>query len=159
MGVVNQRYAQIYQLPLLHLDSIQFLENWEEREEAEATQLVKTFLEEHSNWVIDGNYTQRFYEERLAKADKIIILEFSRWQCLKRVTQRYLTYRHQTRPDMTQGCEEKLDMDFIKWILYKGRSAEISNNYQRLKDCYPSKVYHLKNQKELDIFIKKEGLL
>ena len=35
---------------------------------------------------------------------------------LHRAMKRYITHFGKTRPDMTPGCPEKMDAEFIKWI-------------------------------------------
>lgn len=148
-STLAKKLSETYDLPVLHLDTIQFVENWVERETKEANTLVKQFMQ-NRQWVIDGNYQKFFQEERLEQADEIIILAFSRWTCLKRVISRYFTYRNTTRPDMASGCTEKLDWQFIWWVLYLGRK---NNPLSRLKSLcvkYPGKTVLLKNQKQLN---------
>ena len=30
-------------------------------------------------------------------------------------------YKGKTRPDMGEGCTEKFDLEFAKWVFFKGR--------------------------------------
>ena len=58
-------------------------------------------------------------ETRIDRADTVVFLDYSRWLCLYRSTKRQITYRNKTRPDLTPGCDEKLDpkfLKFLKWI-------------------------------------------
>jgi adenylate kinase family enzyme len=48
--------------------------------------------------------------------DTIIFLDFPRWLYLYRAFKRVLQYRNQTRPDMGEGCPERMDWSFFKWI-------------------------------------------
>lgn len=80
------------QIPVLHLDTVQFIENWQEREYQEALVIVKNFMLQNS-WVIDGNYTKFYQEERLAEADQIILLLFSPLVSLRRVINRRIKYQ------------------------------------------------------------------
>lgn len=54
---------------------------------------------------------------------------------------------------MAVGCNEKLDFDFIKWILWGGRSKVLRLRYEEVISRYPNKVFQIENQKELDRFI------
>jgi adenylate kinase family enzyme len=99
--------------------------------------------------VIDGNYSKLYLERRLEEADRIILILFNRFSFLYRVTKRYLKYRNKTRPDMGQGCNEKLDLEFIMWVLWKGRTKETRERYTRIAKQYRDKVIVLKNQREL----------
>lgn len=143
--------SEAEQLPLLHLDSVQFTANWEERDKTEARQIVAEFLKQ-DGWVIDGNYSDYLYEQRLAEADRIIFLNFPRWTCLRRVMMRNKLYKGRTRPDMASGCIEKLDLAFIWWILYKGRNGRKRQQYEAVLEQYGDKVAVISNQEALDAF-------
>ncbi|WNS44670.1 hypothetical protein [Paenibacillus sp. MMS20-IR301] len=44
-----------------------------------------------------------------------------------RIVKRRLMYRNTARPDMNEGCPEKLDWAFVKWVWnYKLRSCMIT---------------------------------
>ena len=58
---------------------------------------------------------------------------------------------------MGQGCNEKLDLAFIMWVLWKGRTKETRERYQRIAKQYKDKVVVLKNQRELDRWSTKEN--
>ena len=63
-------------------------------------------------------------------------------------------YKGKNRPDMTEGCNEKLDREFLRWILWDGRSKEIRQRYQRIREQYPDKVIVIRNQRQLDSYLK-----
>ena len=86
----------------------------------------------------------------MEEADVIIMLLFNKVSCLYRVTKRYLKYKNKTRPDMSEGCKEKLDLEFIKWILRDGRTKESRERYQGVLARYPNKTVVIKNQRQLD---------
>ena len=92
------KLAEKFDLPTLHFDRIQFLPNWEIRSDEEKLRLTEEFLNNNDSWVIDGNYSKLSFERRMEEADIIIMLLFSRWNCLHRVTKRYLKYKNKTRP-------------------------------------------------------------
>jgi adenylate kinase family enzyme len=66
------------------------------------------------------------------------------------VVTRYFNYRGKTRPDMAEGCEEKIDWEFLWWVLYQGRTRAIRQHYQEIKDAYPDKTIIVRNQSELE---------
>lgn len=68
-----------YQLPLLHLDRVQFERDWKERDSDEGRAIVQEFLDTHDSWVIDGNYSKFYKERRLEEADEIVLLLFNRF--------------------------------------------------------------------------------
>ena len=147
-----------YDIPVLHLDTVQFEENWKVRSDEEKTERIKDFLDSHDEWVIDGNYSRFFYQRRAEEADQIILLLFGRLSCLYRAFSRYLKYRGKSRPDMAEGCQEKFDFEFFTWILYGGRKKNSRERYRKLQERYPDKTVVIRNQKELDSYKKKEGI-
>lgn len=156
-STLTKKISEVYQLPELHLDRVQFLPNWQVRPVAEGAAIVERFLQSEEEWVIDGNYSQYLQEERVRQADQIIFLLFPRIVCLKRVLQRYFRYRGQVRPDMAAGCDEKIDAEFFWWVLYKMGSKKKRQARQAIIARYPEKVTIIKNQRQLDRFVQSLG--
>lgn len=148
-STLARRYADYYQIPCLHLDTVQFISGWQTRPDDEAKEIVKEAIAQDS-WVIDGNYRRYYQAERLARADQIVILLFPRLVTLKRIVKRYWTYRGKSRPDMAEGCPEKLDWEFLWWILHKGRTPKIRKHYLAIQQQYPNKTIVIRRQAELD---------
>ena len=149
-STLARKLAENYNLPVLHFDAVQFRPNWEIRPQPSKEIMTKTFLDLHKDWVIDGNYSKLCFERRMAEADVIIQLRFNRISSLYRVARRYLTYKEGTRPDMAEGCKEKLDWEFITWVLWKGRSKTSRERYEDVCARYPEKTIVVKNQRQLD---------
>jgi len=149
-STLARQLAEAYNIPVLHFDKVQFRPNWEIRPQASKEIMTKTFLDLHKDWVIDGNYSKLSFERRMEEADVIILLLFNRISCLHRVTRRYLKYKDSTRSDMADGCKEKLDWEFVKWILRDGRSKTARQRYQRVMKQYPEKTLIIKNQRQLN---------
>ena len=148
--------ADKYHTDVLHFDTVQFLPNWVIRTEEEKRAITKEFLDAHDAWVIDGNYSKLCYERRMEEADTIILLLFNRFSCLLRAFRRYLTYKNATRPDMAEGCNEKFDWEFIKWILYLGRTKQTRDRFKQVIADYPDKTIVIKNQKQLDQYLNNQ---
>ena len=144
-----------YGIPVLHFDRVHWAPGWQERDKTEAHQIAHEFMEQ-SDWVIDGNYTKYEYRRRMAEADAIIFLNFPRLNCFVRAWKRYFHYRGRTREDMTEGCPEKMDPEFMRWILWEGRTRKKKENYQQIVRQYSEKTVVLRSQKEIDRFL--EGL-
>lgn len=142
-----------YNITTLHFDTIQFLPDWEIRCDEEKLRLIQEFLDTHDEWVIDGNYSRFCFDRRMEESDKIILLLFNRFSCLYRCFKRYIKYKDETRPDMAVGCKEKLDSEFIKWILFSGRTKKKKEKFRQLISQYKDKVVVIKNQKQLDKYV------
>ncbi len=152
-STLARKLGEKHGVPVLHLDRVQWLPNWTARDDAEKRRIVKAFLDENESWVIDGNYSSLYQQRRLEEADTIILMLFSRLSCLCRVSKRKRQYRGQTRPDMGEGCEEKLDAAFLRWVLWEGRSRKIRQSYAKIQAQYPEKTVVIRNQRELDALI------
>lgn len=151
-STLARKLGNDYQIDVLHLDKVHHLPHWQERNLEKEKEIVKQFLDKHSSWVIDGNYFKLSYDRRLAEADVIIMLLFNRFYSLYRIIKRYFMYRGKNRPDMSVGCQEKIDIEFIKWVLWDGRSKNKKYYYKQIENQYHDKVIILKNQKQIDQF-------
>ena len=157
-STLARKLADYYQLDVLHFDVVQFQPNWVVRNSEEKERITKEFMDTHESWVIDGNYTKLSFDRRMKEADIILILLFNRWACLHRVVKRNRKYKNTTRPDMGEGCPEKLDAEFIRWVLFDGRKKNTRKRYLNLKTEYPEKATVLRNQKQVDNWLKKQGI-
>jgi len=152
-STLAKQLSDYYKIPVLFLDTVQFLPNWVQRDKNEARSIVWDFMQNNS-WVIDGNYTAFFQKERLEQADKIIYMNFPRSICIYRAFKRYFKYKNTTRESMTNGCIEKLDLEFIWWILHKGRTKSRRNHYKQISIDFKDKITILRNKKEVDLFLQ-----
>ncbi|HEQ4270661.1 TPA: DNA topology modulation protein FlaR, partial [Streptococcus pyogenes] len=91
--------GQHYHCEVFHLDQLHFSSNWQERSDHDMIADLSTCLLKQ-DWIIEGNYANCLYEERMSEADYIIYVNFSRFHCVYRAFKRYLNYRGKTRPDM-----------------------------------------------------------
>ncbi|MCW1403194.1 hypothetical protein OKA06_12970 [Novosphingobium sp. MW5] len=66
-------------------------------------------------WIIDGNYGSTL-PERIKRADTVVWLDYPTVQCLWRVFRRWWQYRGTNRPDMTEGCNENLNWEFLHFV-------------------------------------------
>ncbi len=142
-----------YSIPVLFLDTVQFLPGWQERDLEDGKEIVLGFMENDS-WVIDGNYRKYYREDRLEQADKIIFMNFNRITCFLRVYRRYRMYKGKSRLSMADGCHEKLDRKFIRWILRDGRTKGIRSKYKNIAKTYKDKIIIIKNQRQLEAYMK-----
>ncbi len=100
---------------------------------------------------MDGNYN-RSMAPRAAKCDTIIYLDFSRFACLLGVTKRILTTYGRVRPDMGEGCPERVDLEFLKWVWnYNRKNRE--RNYRLLNESVHAQTIVLKNRRMVKGFL------
>lgn len=114
-STLARRLAARLSLPLFHLDRMHWLPGWIERDRAEGRAELAGVLAQ-DRWIIDGNYGS-LLPMRLARADSVVWLDYPTGLCLRRVLARWWHYRGTTRPDMTEGCPERLDVEFLLYVL------------------------------------------
>jgi adenylate kinase family enzyme len=84
----------------------------------------------------------------------VIYLDFSRFACLMGVLKRVLTTYGKVRPDMGEGCPERMDLDFLKWVwnFNKNKRERI---YGLLKEAEGVQVIILKNRRMVKKFLSE----
>jgi adenylate kinase family enzyme len=97
-----------------HLDAYYWNPDWKAAD-PETFDSIVTELTAEDEWIIDGNYS-RTLDLRLKRSDTVILFDFPRSICLYRALKRRLQYHGRSRPDMGQGCREKIDFAFLRWI-------------------------------------------
>ncbi|KAB8287464.1 adenylate kinase [Bifidobacterium ramosum] len=136
-------------IPVMYLDQVHWLPGWKERDDDDARAVVATFMNDHESWVIEGNYTNLLYDERMTQADVIIVMLFGRFRCCARAVRRWLRYRGASRPDMTPGCPEKIDAEFAWWLLIKGRNAARRQRFVDTAYAHPDTAIIVRNPAQL----------
>ncbi len=113
-STVARRLGQLLDLEVNHLDKFYWKPGWVESPPDEWLETVTELINRES-WIIDGNYSGTL-EFRLQKCDTIVFLDMPRLLCLWRILKRNLLYRSGGRPDITEGCLEKLNFEFVSWV-------------------------------------------
>lgn len=132
----SSKLAGVLGLPLYHLDAYYWKPGWIPSPREEWHAFVEA-LSSQEEWIIDGNYSSTL-DIRLQYADTVIFLDMPMWLCLYGIVKRRIQYHGRTRPDMNEGCPEKLDMEFVRWVLgYKKRSRHAT---LRRLSCLASEI-------------------
>jgi adenylate kinase family enzyme len=113
-STVATKLGQLLNLEVNHLDKYYWRSGWVEPPREEWVQTV-TDLVNRDSWIIDGNYSGTL-ELRIQRCDTIVFLDMSRVLCVWRIVKRKLQYRRGGRPDMADGCLEKIDPGFVSWV-------------------------------------------
>ena len=110
----SKRLGKATGIKVIHLDQLHWKPNWNEPVKEEWHAIVENALRGDS-WIMDGNFGGTM-EMRMEACDTVIFLELPRLVCIYRILKRVARYRGKNRPDMAEGCYEKFDWKFIKWI-------------------------------------------
>lgn len=150
-----RKLGEKLEMPVHHLDSYYWKAGWVEREKEEFRDKQRQLVKEET-WIIEGNYASSM-EIRLAAADTFIYLELPLRVCLYRALKRWVLNYGKTRPDMAEGCPEKMDKEFLKFIVTTYADRKIAMR-QRAKDFIASgpdrQSVILQTQKQIDGFLK-----
>ena len=137
-------------LPVVHLDQLWWKPGWENVSVEEFDARLEEVLE-GEQWIIDGNFS-RTMPLRLKHCDTIVYLDYSRWTCLLGMIQRVLGSYGKVRPDMGEGCPERFDWEFVKFIWNFNRENRVRNNTW-IAQAKHAKAIILKNRKEAADFL------
>lgn len=139
-------------LPVVHLDKLFWKPGWVESTKEEIDGKIREEMQK-PQWIMDGNYN-RTMMQRLQYCDTVIYLDFSRFACLMGVAKRIVTTYGRVRPDMGEGCPERIDLDFVKWVWNYNRDKR-QRNYDLIARYPHVKKIILRNRKQVNRFLEE----
>ena len=113
-STLARKLHQKTDLPLIHLDQHFHLPDWQEPSREDWIGINQELLKS-DHWIMDGNYGSTI-DMRLSTADTVIFMDYPTVKCYWRVIKRIWKYHGQVRPDMPEGCRERLDIDFLHYV-------------------------------------------
>jgi len=147
------KLGELLGLPVIHLDKEYWQAGWVETERDLWRQKVRK-MAATEEWIMDGTYRSTV-DIRLPLADTVIYLDFPTHICLWRIFKRVFKGYNKSRPDMAEGCPEKVDFEFIKWTLNfrrdvrPGMIAAIRTYFKADGPIF------LKNAREIEEFLQR----
>ncbi|MDD6012649.1 MAG: hypothetical protein PUC33_07365 [Oscillospiraceae bacterium] len=133
-------------IPVLHLDLIKWDKEWKPIDDYIVLPKVSEFMAKE-DWIIDGYYTYLMIDERLQKADKIVLLRLPRLSCFFRAVKR-------TKSRRQDGYKNDLNWWFVKFTLYGCRNKERRKFYAEIAEQYKDKTVVLKTKRQVDEFMR-----
>lgn len=133
-------------ISVLHLDSIKWDKEWKPIDNSLVLPQVSAFMA-NDDWIIDGYYDYLYYNERLEKADLIVLLLLPRTTCFYRAVKR-------TKSRRQNGYKNDLNLWFVKFTLFGCRNKERRQTYAEIVEKYKDKTVVLKTQRQVDEFMK-----
>ena len=150
-STLSKNLSTILDLDVYHLDNIYWKPNWVNISKEEFDSRLNELLS-LEKYIIEGNYN-RTLDLRLEKCDCAIYLDFNRFTCLFSVIKRYFMYKNKTRDDLTVGCDEALDKEFISYVWHFNKKFR-KKYYFKLGNLN-KKVIVLKNRRQVKKFLKE----
>lgn len=140
--------------PAVHMDKLLWTSdgwNWIKRTDLEIRTDIKHAAAK-DRWVFEGDSYSNA-DLRMARADTLIFLDMPTTTCLYRVIKRMIMTYNKPRDDLADGCRERLDSGFLKWI-FNYRTSSRPKALRLIKDAPNSvSVHHLKNVADVARFL------
>jgi adenylate kinase family enzyme len=150
-STLAQQLGQKTGLPVVHLDKLFWKPGWQTRPKDEFDLIVAEELAK-DRWIMDGNFN-RTLPLRIQHCDTVIYLDFSRIACLMGVLKRVSTTYGKVRPDMGEGCPERMSLEFLKWVWNYNKNMR-QGNYRLLNEVTNAQTIVLKNRRMVRRFLK-----
>lgn len=138
-------------IPVVHLDKLFWKPGWVSLPPEEFDAVMSAEMEKDA-WIMDGNFN-RTLPQRIQRCDTVIYLDFSRFACLCGVLKRILTTYGTVRPDMGEGCPERIDLEFLQWVWNYNKNKK-ERNYRLLNEATHAQTIVLKNRRAVRKFLK-----
>ena len=111
-----RRLSEIAGIPFVSLDALYWKPGWVASDNAEFEQRVAEIARQ-PRWVMDGNYTRYGAGElRRQTSDTVIWFDLPRATCMLGILTRIAKSYGQVRPEMAEGCPEKIDLEFFRYV-------------------------------------------
>ncbi|OJY33343.1 MULTISPECIES: AAA family ATPase [Gemmobacter] len=154
-SVLARQLGGLTGLPVVHIDLIHWCSGWQERTREEKTRLCQE-VEAQPRWIFEGGHSAT-WANRLDRADTLIWIDMPLWLRLWRVLRRTLMGLGRNRPDLPEGCPERLANlpEFLGFIWRTRRSSRAA--MARLVASAPAgkRVRHLQGRRAVTAFLQE----
>ncbi|EAA0011382.1 ATP-binding cassette domain-containing protein [Listeria monocytogenes] len=136
-----------YDFEVCHLDKLFWQENWNAVAKADFEDKVDNIMSSKKKYIIDGDYFFNL-EKRLEHADLVIWIKIPLFLCVANIIKRRFKYMTNVRPDVTEGCDEKLNLSFLLYALkYNKRSGKQTK--ELLDNVYDKELFVIDSYNKL----------
>ncbi|EGR8765005.1 AAA family ATPase [Listeria monocytogenes] len=136
-----------YDFEVCHLDKLFWQENWNAVAKADFEDKVDNIMSSKKKYIIDGDYFFNL-EKRLEHADLVIWIKIPLFLCVANIIKRRFKYMTNVRPDVTEGCDEKLNLSLLLYALkYNKRSGKQTK--ELLDNVYDKELFVIDSYKKL----------
>ncbi len=155
-STLARKLKPILKIKIVHLDRVFWQPGWEKKPRDKRIEILQEIVRE-KQWIIEGTYLG-LSEPRLNAADTIIFLDIDPLLCLRQIFKRHQIFKQHPekdgpiRPDIRQGCTDKLTLPLILKILvfpFQGRRTI----KQKLRTYKSKKIIWLRSRKEVEDFL------
>ncbi|KJC35607.1 DNA topology modulation protein [Bradyrhizobium sp. LTSP885] len=108
--------SDITGIPTVSIDALFWKPGWVESEREEFQRRMTEAVQQ-PRWIMDGNFTTHGAGElRRQLADTIIWFDLPRSTYMFGILRRIAGSYGQVRPEMAEGCPEKIDLEFFRYV-------------------------------------------
>ncbi len=152
-STLSTTLSHITGLPVVHLDRLYWRPGWVAAPWDWVREQVAQIVQQ-PRWILDGNFG-RVQDLTLSAAEVIVWLDLPRWMCMSRIFRRLIEHNGFTRPDLPDGCPEKVDLEFMQWVwnFRKGERPKIISNLSKLRP--DQRLIALRTPGEVDEFVRE----
>ena len=111
----SRKLSAITGIPVVSLDALFWKPGWVESDRAEFRARLTEAARE-PRWIMDGNFTSHLVELRRDASDTVIWFDLPRATCMLGVLTRIAMSYGRVRPEMAEGCPEKIDFEFFRYV-------------------------------------------
>jgi len=153
-SIFAHQLGELLNIEIIHLDRHFWQPDWKEKPRDARIEILKDLVRQEQ-WIIEGTYLGAS-EPRLNAADTIIFLDIPPWLCLHRIRQRHHKYKGQFRPDLPEGCSDKLNLKCVLKVLgFPLRGRKMLK--QKLPNYKSKQIIRLRSAKEVKDFLAQQG--
>jgi adenylate kinase family enzyme len=110
-----RRLSQATGIPDVSLDALYWKPGWKPSGTAEFEARVSEAVR-LPRWIIDGDYTWWGGDIRRGVADAVIWFDLPRRTCMVGIMIRIASSYGRVRPEMAEGCPERINGEFIRYV-------------------------------------------
>src|SRR5579862_3784761 len=140
---------------VVHLDRLFWGCGWQEKTDDERRVLLQALLHSEESWIIEGNYL-RFAQLHVDAADTIIFLNTPIPLCIWRLIKRHFIVRDLERPDIPDGCKDRLTPGRL-WRVLIFRFDGWKVIAQTLLTYSSKEIVRLKSVQQVAAFLGQSG--
>ena len=110
-----RRLSDITGIPFVSVDALFWRPGWVQSDrESFHARLTEAALQ--PRWIMDGNFTSHVGDLRRDASDTVIWFDLPRRTCMLGIIKRIAGSYGQVRPEMAEGCPEKIDPEFFRYV-------------------------------------------
>jgi adenylate kinase family enzyme len=154
---LSRKLAARYQIPLTHVDAIQFLPGMKIRPHSESIELLRD-IQRQDSWLIDGFGPLDIIEERFQESDIIVFIDLPLWRHIWWGLKRQVINVWSPRSELPAGCNEVSPKHTLKlfktmWKTHHGMRPELLRILAR--EALSNKVRPIRSLAEWKAAFKK----